>query len=293
MKVVALFDGIGTGLQALKNLGIKVDEYHCFEIEKYALQVSKSNHPEMIHHGDLTQFDFSQFSDVDLLMGGSPCQGFSFAGKGLAFDDPRSKLFFEYVKIRDMIKPKHFFLENVQMKQEYLNIMTNYMGVTPITINSSLVSAQKRPRNYWCSSDISLPKNTNVHIKDILEDTTLSNPAFIVGRRINSEGKREDKDKSIPLVQCLEVRQGTDKTGCLTTIQKDNVVTNLPVGRHYDVFKRYAKGVDWRYLTPIELERLQTFPDNYTAVVSDSQRKRLLGKCWTVKVIEHIIHSLV
>ena len=142
MKVISLFDGMACGLTALKRAGIKVTEYHAFEIDKYAIQIAKKNHPEIIHHGSIVAADFTQFKDVDLLIGGSPCQGFSFAGNQLAFDDPRSKLFFEFIRAKNEMKPKHFLLENVRMKKEHLDVISDLMRVQPVLINSSLVSAQ-------------------------------------------------------------------------------------------------------------------------------------------------------
>ena len=149
MNVLSLFDGMSCGMIALDRLGIKVDNYYASEIDKYAMQVSAANYPEIIQVGDITKLDLSTLPKIDLVMGGSPCQGFSFAGKQLAFDDPRSALFFEFVKCVDTLKPKYFLLENVKMKKEYLDIISEYIKIEPIFINSSLVSAQSRQRYYW------------------------------------------------------------------------------------------------------------------------------------------------
>lgn len=167
--VVSLFDGSGSGLQALKELGIKVKEYHAFENDKYALEVAKKNHPEIVQHGEITfMTDFTQFEGADLLMGGSPCQGFSVAGKQLNFSDPRSQLFFEFVRAKKDIKPKNFLLENVKMKGEYVDIITEQLGVDPILINSALVSAQNRNRYYWCDWATEQPEDRGILLKDIL-----------------------------------------------------------------------------------------------------------------------------
>jgi DNA-cytosine methyltransferase len=171
MNVLSLFDGMSCGMIALDRLGIKVDNYYASEIDKYAIQVSQANYPDIIQVGDITKLDLSTLPKIDLVMGGSPCQGFSFAGKQLAFDDPRSALFFEFVKCVDTLKPKYFLLENVRMKKEYLDIISEYMGVEPIFINSSLVSAQSRQRYYWTNiPGIEQPEERGIVLRDILED---------------------------------------------------------------------------------------------------------------------------
>ena len=177
MNVLSLFDGMSCGMIALDRLGIKVDNYYASEIDKYAIQVSQANYPEIIQVGDITKLDLSTLPQIDLVMGGSPCQGFSFAGKQLAFDDPRSALFFEFVKCVEELNPKYFLLENVKMKKEYLDIISEYMGVEPIFINSSLVSAQSRQRYYWTNiPNVEQPKERGIVLRDILEDQPSENP---------------------------------------------------------------------------------------------------------------------
>lgn len=117
MKVLSLFDGISCGKVALERAGIQIEEYVAFEIDKYAIKISKKNHPDIIQRGDVAKADFSEFEGFDIVIGGSPCQGFSFAGKQLNFEDPRSKLFFEFVRAVEQVKPKYFLLENVKMKK--------------------------------------------------------------------------------------------------------------------------------------------------------------------------------
>jgi len=171
MNVLSLFDGMSCGMIALDRLGIKVDNYYASEIDKYAIQVSQANYPDIIQVGDITKLDLSTLPKIDLVMGGSPCQGFSFAGKQLAFDDPRSALFFEFHKAISYLQPKYFLLENVRMKKEYLDIISEYIGVEPIFINSSLVSAQSRQRYYWTNiPGIEQPKERGIVLRDILED---------------------------------------------------------------------------------------------------------------------------
>ena len=170
MNVLSLFDGMSCGQLALNRLGIKVDKYFASEIDPYAMEIARKNFPDMIHVGDVTKVRGEDLPPIDLLLGGSPCQGFSFAGKQLNFDDPRSKLFFEFVRLLNEIKPKYFLLENVNMKQEYQDVISEHLGVKPIRLNSALVSAQNRMRLYWTNIPVnSLPEDKNIMLKDILE----------------------------------------------------------------------------------------------------------------------------
>ena len=171
MNVLSLFDGMSCGQIALDQLDIKVDNYYASEIDKWAMQVAKKNYPNTKHLGDVTELKGSDLPKIDLLMGGSPCQGFSFAGKQLNFDDPRSALFFEFVRLLKETKPKYFMLENVRMKQEYQDIISEHLGVKPIMINSALVSAQNRVRLYWTNiPGLEQPEDKSIVLKDILED---------------------------------------------------------------------------------------------------------------------------
>ena len=180
MNVLSLFDGMSCGQIALKKLGVPIKNYFASEIDKFAIKVAKANFPDMIHLGDvqnvktsgqhlLDEFDFGH--KIDLLIGGSPCQGFSFAGKQLNFDDPRSQLFFEYIRLLKALKPKYFMLENVKMSKQSQQIITDYLGVEPIEINSNLVSAQNRRRLYWTNIPVDgLPEDKGIVLADILED---------------------------------------------------------------------------------------------------------------------------
>ena len=189
MNVLSLFDGISCGVVALERAGIEVDKYYASEIDKYAVKISKKNYPDIIQLGDVTkwrEWDIDNqssigtsekcidWSSIDLLIGGSPCQGFSFAGKQLNFNDPRSKLFFVYVDILNHIK-KHnpnikFLLENVKMKKEFEDIISEQLGVQPVEINSSLVSAQNRKRLYWANWDFGQPEDKHIMLKDIVHE---------------------------------------------------------------------------------------------------------------------------
>ena len=186
MKVLSLFDGMSCGRIALDRLGIEVDTYYASEIDKYAIAVAKENYPDTIHVGDITQLDPKDFQDIDLILAGSPCQGFSFAGKQLAFDDPRSALFFEFIRLLKAIKPKYFLLENVRMKQQYIDVITQQVSecypdhegndlfdskIEPILINSALLSAQSRQRLYWTNiPGITQPADRGIVLRDVLED---------------------------------------------------------------------------------------------------------------------------
>ena len=455
INVLSLFDGMSCGQIALNKLGVKVNKYFACEIDKYAMQVTQHNFPDTIQLGDVQFVTKETFGNhkIDLVIGGSPCQGFSFAGKMLNFDDPRSRLFFEYVRLVNELKPKYFLLENVKMKQESKDIITKYMGVEPIEINSALVSAQTRKRLYWTNiPNVGQPKDKGIVLKDIIEsgyvddrmvnqgkshcvtarysgavwwnsierrqrtmialeqvddkvelnenqqkkiekinnvnpdkanclteaigrggssseyltsvkkktdaikqvgdklrhpeatkkgyaeagegeglDLTFPDsktrrgramkdksncltaashemgvveedkelrPATIVGRRLNERGVRDDYNKDVPITQCLQVKHNSDKTGTLTTVEKDNVLSENEPGRYPNAYE--DKKLVWRKLTPLECERLQTVPDGYTLVldengnqkVSNSQRYKMLGNGWTVDVITHIMKNM-
>jgi site-specific DNA-cytosine methylase len=263
MNVLSLFDGMSVGQIALNRVGIKYDKYFASEIDKFAIQVTQHNYPETIQIGDVTQVKGSDLPQIDLIIGGSPCQGFSFAGKQLNFDDPRSALFFEFVRLIEECKPKYFLLENVVMKKEYEDVITQHMGVEPILINSNLVSAQNRRRLYWTNiPNIKQPEDLNIKMSDIL----LSGQHIMVSKQ-----KKEHKP-------------GGEKSSTL-------------LARDYKGFgNQQMSGVmdnnNIRMLTPIEYERLQNVPDNYSSIVSNTQRYKMLGNGWTVDVIAHIFKNI-
>ena len=389
MNVLSLFDGMSCGQLALQRANIPVHRYYACEIDKYAIEVAQKNFPNTIQLGDVTnvmkgiplgevkdEYNLEMVAhEVDLILGGSPCQGFSFAGGQLAFEDSRSKLFFEFVRVMRAINkrrsqlgkaPVMFLLENVVMKQEFQDVITKYMGVEPIMINSSLLSAQNRRRLYWTNIPVDIDiKDKGLVLRDILQEdhgeppvpinernarhhkhpyqkslcatatmykgagnngmtlvdrlipvgeaeeyahynyratkqvyhmngkaptlltmqggnrepkvaTYSAKGGRIVNRRLDAEGVRKDYQMDLPLTPQVEIRDD-DKTNCLTTVQKDNVV---------------VEGMTWRKLTPIECERLQTLPDNYTEGVSKTQRYKMIGNGWTVDVIAHILKGI-
>ena len=297
------------GRVALERAGVPITKYYASEIDKYAIQVSKKNYPDIIQLGNINDWINWDIEMPDLIIGGSPCQGFSFAGKQLAFDDPRSALFWQYVSLVKFCKPKYFLLENVRMKKEHLQVITDALGVEPICINSALVSAQNRVRYYWTNiPSVTQPDDKGIVLKDIIEQGVCDrDKSFCIdanywkggdlkqyfekhrrqvvfqpihtserGRRLNPEGTHRD-DKNGEVVRGYEVRPD-GKTCALTTVLKDNYVTE-----DYII----------RKLTTIECERLQTLPDNYTRGVSNTQRYKMLGNGWTVDVLAHILKEIV
>jgi len=290
MNVLSLFDGLSGARIALERANVNVTNYYASEIDKYAIQVSNANYPDIIRLGDINNWQQWNLPNIDLLIGGSPCQSFSFAGKQLNFDDPRGQLFFKYVEILKHYKPKYFVLENVRMKKEYQNIISNLLEVEPIMINSSLLSSQNRVRLYWTNiPNIEQPKDKNIYLKDILEtDETEQQRIFIGGRMVGRKlinGKRADYS-DVKANQRIELR-ADNKSNCLTTVQKDSLCIQIGEAdiKGYDCIKRVydIKGksptlttmegghrqpkistdnITWRKLTPLECERLQTLPDN-------------------------------
>jgi len=434
------------GQLALQRLGIEVDTYYASEIDKYAIQVTQANFPETIQVGDVCELKAEDYQEVDLILAGSPCQGFSFAGKQLAFDDPRSALFFEFIRLLKEIKPKYFLLENVKMKQQFQDVITEQVSacypdfeggdlfgsqIKPILINSALLSAQNRQRLYWTNiPNIEQPEDKGIVLRDILEDNfdserdksycidanyykgasveqykkksrrqLVSKPKQvgiatdikghdILKRVYSPDGKsptlntmgggnrepkvaveykamtevrtpeankirREHKKKTGKDWSPREMRQlverDDDKMNTLTSaltkqhivqekkqlIEEERIVvdkekrqlliaeatkkgyTVIEDGDCFDInfpnsktrrgrnmkykcnalttasqnFMRF-ENLSWRKLLPLECERLQTVPDNYTNHVSNTQRYKMLGNGWTVEVIAHILNNM-
>lgn len=309
MNVVSYFDGMSCGQIALDKLNVKVDSYFAYEIDKYAIQVTQKNYPSTKQMGSVTNANLNELPKIDLLIGGSPCQGFSFAGKQLNFDDPRSVLFFEFVKAKNELKPTYFLLENVKMKQEYQDIITEQLGVEPIKINSALVSAQSRERLFWTNIPITqLPTDKGILLKDIIEigepikDKSQTILATLYKENAKSMIKRNKAGLLVkmssenPRIKELNItdrgirphRNDKRKSG-ISEIR----TIHYPDPKSYTITANHAPKIlteiiGWRKLTPKECERLQTVPDNYTDCVSDTQRYKMLGNGWTVDVIAHI-----
>lgn len=303
MNVLSLFDGLSCGQIALNRVGIKYDNYFASEIDKYAIQVTQKNYPETIQLGDVTKVSAIDLPKIDLLIGGSPCQGFSFAGKGLNFNDPRSKLFFEFVRLKNELQPKYFLLENVKMKKEHQDVISKHLGCEPIEINSALVSGQNRRRLYWTNIiNIEQPKDKGILLKDVLE-SNVDEKYFYSEKAIsyldrNKINKRFANYSDSEKANCLtavfskslpyNVYVDQKKSYCLTSNYGNMACVNYNKGQGQIVFDNKTI----RRLTPIECERLQTVPDNYTYCVSNTQRYRMLGNGWTVDVISHIFKGI-
>lgn len=309
MNVLSLFDGMSCGMIALERAGVRVDNYYASEIDEYAIKVSENNYPKIIRMGDVTkwrEWDID-WSSIDLVMGGSPCQGFSFAGKQLNFNDTRSRLFFEFLDICNNVADNnpnmYFFLENVNMKKEYKDVISNALGVEPIDLNSNLVSGQNRRRLYWTNiPDVTVPEDRGIYLRDVLEQNVdkkyfYSEKAigYLDRSKINKRFANYSDDmkagcltavfsKSIP----YNVYVDQPKSYCLTANYSSMACINYNKGQGQIVFDNNTI----RRLTPVECERLQTVPDGYTKGVSDTQRYKMLGNGWTVDIIAHIFKGL-
>ena len=274
-NVLSLFDGLSCGQIALERAGININKYYASEIDKHAIKVTQHNYPDTIQLGSVTDIKGTDLPQIDLLIGGSPCQGFSFAGKGLNFEDPRSKLFFEFVRLKNEIKPKYFLLENVVMKKEHENVISEYLGVEPILINSNLVSAQNRKRLYWTNIPFEDIEDYNITWGNVREHNAPEK--FYYSEKGLAWIDRHSKAKNKP----LRIWANEDKAQMVEASH----FKNYSAQRFFAI--EDVKGL--RYITPKECERLQTVPDNYTDCVSDTQRYKMLGNGWTVDVIKHIL----
>ena len=303
MNVLSLFDGMSCGQIALQKSGFQVDKYFASEIDKYAIKVAKANYPDMVHLGDVQDVKADDLPQIDLLIGGSPCQGFSFAGKQLNFDDPRSKLFWEYVRLLKELQPKYFLLENVKMKQESMDVITEALGVEPIFINSSLVSAQNRQRYYWTNIPMGkLPDDKGIMLKDILEDGFVDRDKahcidanYFKGGNLKSYFEKHRRqlvfsDEGLCHVGDADLKgHGYNRR----VYHPDGKAPSLCAASGGNLEpKTFISPDSWRKLTPLECERLQTVPEGYTAHVSNTQRYRMLGNGWTVDVIAHIMKGM-
>lgn len=399
--VLSLFDGIRCGLVALNRAGIQFEKYYASEIDKYAIQIAEKNFPEAIQLGDINNWrDWNiDWSSVDLIMGGSPCQGFSVAGKQLNFNDKRSKLFFVYVDILNHVKNINpnvkFLLENVKMKQEFSDAISEILNCKPVEINSALLSAQSRKRLYWTNiGTIEQPEDKKIMLKDIVHENTSTflkdEKSYCIDASYNKaalsdylrRGRRQQvfeelKEFIVPFDKTLQILDKEVERGKVGFFRKDSqanriyyihdkAVTlcddagggaakmgqylfgaiNTPRGNNKGGIRQNGEksptissskfehnnflcfgcmtpervnkkqngqrfnngckaytltGQDGhgvliegyiRKLTPIECERLQTLPDNYTEGVSNAQRYKMLGNGWTIDVIAHILNYL-
>lgn len=281
MNVLSLFDGMSCGQIALNRAGIKYDNYFASEIDKPAIKVTMTNYPNTIQLGSVLDVKGSDLPKIDLLIGGSPCQGFSFAGKQLNFNDPRSSLFFEYVRLLRECNPEYFLLENVKMKKEYEDVITDFLGVSPVKINSSLVSAQNRERLYWTNIPINtMPENKGLTLKDIVSDAAHHKITIKHLETIRRTKNYAQYDQTFKGHGSQDQRffYFNGKSGCIT--------------KSRSFIPKVEYGNEIILLLPEEVEKLQTVPTGYMSVVKTQDRYAMLGNGWTVDVIAHIFKGI-
>lgn len=282
MNILSLFDGMSCGQIALNKLGIKYDNYFASEIDKYAIKVTQKNYPNTIQIGSVVDVKGKYLPKIDLLIGGSPCQGFSISGNKLNFEDERSKLFFEFVRLLEEVKPKYFLLENVgSMDSEIRDKISYILGYKPLHINSSLITAQHRNRYYWTNITQSDIIKKEIYFKDILE-TDVDSKYYYSEKVL----KRLDLTDIVRAGKAGYKCKGVEVEKCPPIVARHYKGMQ---SQHYPVIK---ENDGYRKLTPTECEALQTVPKNYTDCVSDTQRYKMLGNGWTVDVIAHIFKSL-
>lgn len=323
LTVLSLFDGMSCGRITLDKMGITPKVYYASELDKFAIKEAQANWPDTIQLGDVTkwrEWDI-EWSKIDLLIGGSPCQGFSFAGKQLAFDDPRSALFFVYVDILNHIKSVNpdvkFMLENVKMKKEYLDVITEYLGVEPVFINSALVSAQNRQRYYWCNWRVTQPEDRGILLVDILESGVVDREKshcldanYFKGGNLKSYFEKNRRQLVFKVNENKRVKEITEnehgyrphrgdlrKTGIseLGRIYKAGAKVHTLTTSHQPklALNDDINNLQYRKLTVVECCRLQGVPDDYFKVSSNTQAYKMLGNGWQCDTIEHIFGCLL
>ena len=317
------------GRLALKKLGIEPELYMASEVDRNAIKVAQSNFPATKHIGDVTKVRGKDLPRPDVLIGGSPCQGFSFAGNQLNFQHPESKLFFEYARLLEECSPRFYLLENVVMKKEYEDIISGILGTKPILINSNLLSAQNRKRLYWTNIEgIEQPENKNIGWGSVRQSGEKAHKHFYTHKAMQwlanesiKKGRPLTVHRNDEKMQMLEANHhkkyssqrffavadddpGLDQTkfpvygekntdpGPLNIRLESGVLIATKNGKDHEVTRKGdlpSGRFALRYVTPTECERLQTVPEGCTASVSDTQRYRMLGNGWTVDVVKHIL----
>lgn len=314
MKVLSLFDGIACGRVAFERMGINVEEYYAYEIDKYAMQIAKKNYPDIKECGDVFNADFSNYKNIDFLIGGSPCTFWSIAQttqkretkpEGFGWD-----LFSQYLRAIKEAKPKYFLYENNKsMSKDIKNCITENFGFEPILINSALVSAQSRQRLYWVGERqqngtykqvrVNQPKDKKIILEDILESgITYQDKSYCLTASYNGAvfwNTVQRKQRTMILEPIRIGQTGNGGQGGRIYSVKDKSVTLAANGggrgAKTGLYKIDVPDGDYiaRKLTPIEAERLQTLPDDYTKSVSKIQRYKAIGNGWTIDVICHLI----
>ena len=315
MIILSMFDGISCGQLALNRLGVNIEKYYAYEIDKNAIKITNKNFPNTIQLGDVENISIDTIKNmekIDLILAVIPCQGFSRAGLGLNIEDTRCKLFFKFVEVLNWIKEYNnkdvkFLLENVKMKKEWENTISQYVGVEPVEINSKLVSAQNRSRLYWTNIEgITVPKDKNIKLMDILEDIKLE--SYTVKDNVKLCNSLSENSKNLVSVVDGEVRiNQAVKKGYIVANNGDGVNLSFPTSktRRGRVLKEKSSCLDTqcevcvyynksiRRLNINELEKLQTLPVGYTKGISEINRMKAIGNAWTVDVIVHILSFLL
>lgn len=303
MNVLSLFDGISCGQVALNKCGVKIDKYYAAEIDQRAISVTQRNWPKTIQFGSVTKIKSEHFmSPIHLLMGGSPCQGFSFAGKQLNFDDPRSKLFFEFVRLKNELKPTYFFLENVRMTKESQSVITELLGVEPVFVDSSLVCAATRKRLYWTNiPGFTMPSDRGILLQDILIEKGYPDEKKSLCLTANYKFNPSIRDYKRSQKQLIRTNSpllaGIDEK--ITYHKQQRVYSDLGKAPNVDTQSGGGRGIKlaiddnvYRKLSVVECERLQGLPDNYSRGTSQSARYHALGNGWQVDTIVEFFKHL-
>ena len=300
MNVLSLFDGVSCGRLALERAGVKVSAYYSSEIDEHAITISQRHYPEIHQLGDVTGWRDWTLPKIDLLMAGSPCQGFSFNGKRLALDDPRSRLFWEFVAVLERVKPRWFLLENVRMEPEHAAVITNALGVQPRIINSSLMSAQHRIRYYWTNIPCTTPPDLNIRLADVLDAPVECAGALAKLDKGNKTMARYATDATterflVKKVGSVSRWRAWDRI-CETRTKSNTLLTAgqsiANTGATNIAYFTPEGRVALRPISITEAERLQTLPPGYTDGVSITHRHRAVGNGWTVDIVAHLLKGI-
>jgi DNA (cytosine-5)-methyltransferase 3A len=276
MNVLSLFDGISCGQIALNRANIPYDNYYASEIKPHAIKCTLDNYPNTIQLGDILNLKGSDLPKIDLFIGGSPCKGISRLNKNQeGLEHSESRLFWEYIRLLDEVKPKYYLLENTHGNKEATNTITETLGINPISINSKLVSAQNRPRYYWTNiPDIKQPLDKGITTNDIFDYSGVLADECRV-KWLNSESGKKSIKNGYTKVNPYP------KSGCLTALGHKKWNENY----------LYRDGV-YKYLSQTEIEKLQTLPVGYTKILSYNEAYDCIGDGWTVDVIAHIFKNI-